>query len=50
MNTRMACIDPKDPNVDGHQVEKLFKEWNKLFIGRQREIDESHLEWDTANK
>jgi len=39
-----------EPDLDDMQVEKLFNEWNKLFIGRQREIDESHLEWDTANK
>ena len=50
MNTWVACIDPNDPHVDEKQYEKLFNEWNKLFIGRQREIDESHLEWDKVNK
>jgi hypothetical protein len=39
MNTWMACIDPDDPIVDEQEYEKLFNEWNKLFIRRQQELD-----------
>ena len=25
---------------DDRVIEKLFNEWNKMFLGRQRELDE----------
>tara|TARA_R110000772_G_scaffold267971_1_gene393544 strand:- start:19532 stop:19696 length:165 start_codon:yes stop_codon:yes gene_type:complete len=37
--------DPKPPSIEemlnsDSQVEKLFNEWNKRFIGRQKELDD----------
>ena len=37
-----------EPDLDDMQVEKLFKEWNALFVGRQREVDHQ-MELDKKN-
>ena len=34
--------------LKGSEVEKLLREWNKMFLGREREIKK--LEQDTLNE
>ena len=37
----IALADDEEPD---HQYEKIFYEWDKLFLQRQRELDEQQQE------